>query len=96
MIGVLLTTLHPLDLNSYSKFIIITLRSGYDNATYSDSVVDKLTYIWRREAQIIGQPAKRIMKLVRGTYIVLSQFNIPITTKIGINVNFERSIGIYL
>ena len=46
MIAVALTTLNPLDLNSYSRFTIgITLRNDCDNATYSDFFVDSLIYV---------------------------------------------------
>ena len=43
IIGIVLTTLKPLDLSSVSRFMIgITLRRDCDRATYLPYVVDKL------------------------------------------------------
>ena len=73
ILGVVLTTLKPFDLNSVSRFMIgITSRRDCDRATYSASVVDKLIWVWRREAQIIGQPAKSMIKPVRDFAVLTS------------------------
>ena len=71
ILGVVLTTLKPLHLNSVSKFMIgIILRRDYDRATYSASVVDKLIWVWRLEAQIMGQSVKSMIKSVRDSAVL--------------------------